>query len=358
MGENIKHTIKLGILGGGQLGRMSAQAAQKLGIEVHIYCPENGAPASKIADKTVIGAYTDQEKLKEFASGVDVISYEFENIPLQTVQFLQTLKPVYPKENLLEICQDRVKEKTFLNDIGIPTTRWKQVSSVQDINSALNEWGKQECIIKTTRFGYDGKGQWRYNIKQSEDVLSEALEHDIIMEEIIDFACEISVIIARSKDGETICYPPGENEHKNHILDTTTIPATIDKDLVQTAKNMATSLANKVELVGVLALELFVTKDNQLLANEIAPRTHNSGHWSIDACEASQFENHVRSVCAIPLAPPNRHSDALMINLIGDDILNTDQYKEHERAYIHSYDKDEARPGRKMGHVTILKDKE
>jgi 5-(carboxyamino)imidazole ribonucleotide synthase len=348
-------TTTLGILGGGQLGRMSAQAADKLGIRVVIYTPEHNSPASQVADETMIGAYEDRDLLAKFASKVDFISYEFENIPVETVRFLRTLKPVYPDDTLLEVAQDRVKEKSFLNKAGIPTARWEAASSYAHVEKTLEGWDTRQCILKTTRFGYDGKGQ--VFIRENTDIRNawEQLKSDaIIIEEVIDFDCEISVIVSRGANGHMEFYGPCLNEHRHHILHKTTVPAPIGKNLAARAIEITGKLAEAVNLRGVLALEMFVTKDGRILANEIAPRTHNSGHWSIDACAVSQFENHVRTVCGQNAAPISQHSAAIMINLIGDDVLHLAQYQAQKNACIHLYGKHDIKPGRKMGHVTIL----
>ncbi len=350
------HVKRLGILGGGQLGRMSAQAATQLGIQTIIYTDSEGGPASQVAFKTYVGDYTDQDQLKSFAQEIDVISYEFENIPLETVQFLKTLKPVYPNEALLEISQHRVLEKSFLNKIGIPTARWKAVSSYKDVQKILEEWNVTSCIIKTSRFGYDGKGQGRLS---KEDDVNAILQRfgtdDLIAEDIIDFDYEVSVIVARDVQGQSVFYGPLLNKHKNHILDTTCSPVPdIDPALADKACQMADKIADELDLRGVLTLELFVTKDGELLANEIAPRTHNSGHYSLDACEVSQFENHVRAVCGLDVKEPRQHSHAKMINLIGEDVNDLSKYLEMSHATIHLYGKDEVKSGRKMGHVNIL----
>jgi len=345
----------LGILGGGQLGRMSAQAATKLGIKTVIFTPEEGSPASQIADKTIIANYDDENALQKFSETVDVISYEFENIPVKTVRFLQNFKAVYPDDKLLEIAQNRIAEKTFLNTHGIPTANFKKGRGVSDIKNTLNDWKTGNAIIKTTRFGYDGKGQAL--IRSNDDIQTawDALNSDIvIIEEVIDFECEISIIIARDQKGHMETYGPCLNDHEHHILSKTTLPAPIAPEIAQKAIALAKNLAEAVNLVGVLTLELFLTRDGRLLANEIAPRTHNSGHWSIDACDVSQFENHVRAVCGMDVAPPNRHSDATMLNLIGDAVNNIAQYEAQSSAFVHLYGKHEVREGRKMGHVTIL----
>jgi 5-(carboxyamino)imidazole ribonucleotide synthase len=348
----------LGILGGGQLGRMSALAAARLGIKTHIYTDEENSPASQVAAQTFVGAYDDKRKLKAFAETVDVITYEFENIPVETVRTLQTLKPVYPDDRLLEIAQHRVREKQFLNDIGIGTAGWAAIARAGDIAKAAERLGGTRFILKTARFGYDGKGQTDY--QPGDDVKrkwKDLGEQELILEARLDFACEVSVIIARDKLGQTAKYGPILNEHKNGILARSTAPAPIPEPMAVKAQDMARLLADAVDLVGVLALELFITKDGQILANEIAPRTHNSGHWTIDACAVSQFEQHVRTVTGMPVASPVQHSNAVMHNLIGMDASpkKLNPWMEKKGACVHLYGKDEIREGRKMGHVTVLK---
>jgi 5-(carboxyamino)imidazole ribonucleotide synthase len=345
----------LGILGGGQLGRMSALAAAELGIKTVIYCPESDAPASQIAAMTINAAYDDKTALENFANEVDVITYEFENVPCETVRYLRKFKPVYPDDRLLEVSQDRVREKSFLNSINIPTARWIAVESVAQVENTLKDWGATEAIFKTTRFGYDGKGQTRFAANANiEESIRSFKNQPLIMEEIVPFACEISVIIARDLKKQVALYGPVINEHKNHILHKTTVPAPIRQSLAQEAQDLTQRLADAVDLTGVLALEMFVTRDDRILANEIAPRTHNSGHWTIDACAVSQFANHVRTVCGLDVGEPNRHADAVMLNLIGNDVKNLGQYENAPDTFLHLYGKAEARPGRKMGHVTFL----
>lgn len=350
----------LGILGGGQLGRMSALAAGRLGIRTYIYTPEEDSPASHVAARTFVGAYEDRRRLKAFAQSVDVISYEFENIPVETIRYLQKFKPVYPDDRLLEIAQNRVKEKKFLNDIGVPTARWAAVASPADVRrEAAAMDGADAFVLKTVRFGYDGKGQTFWTPDQELEPRWAGLKsNDIILEEKLDFACEISIIIARDRLGQTAIYGPVLNEHRNHILSRSTVPAAIPAHMAGQAREMARLLADAVDLVGVLALELFVTRDGRILANEIAPRPHNSGHWTIDACTVSQFEQHVRTVCSLPVGLPGRHSDAVMINLLGADVRKLAPYLEMKNACIHLYGKHEVREGRKLGHVTLLKPRE
>lgn len=345
----------VGILGGGQLGRMSAVAAARLGVKVHIYCPEEDSPASHVAARTFIGNYDDGQKLKEFADSVDVITYEFENIPVETIRYLQKHKPVFPDDRLLEIAQHRPTEKKFLNDIGIPTARWSVIQKASDIDAALSEMKIAHCILKTTRFGYDGKGQSKFTHGDDSDAAWKYLgKQELIAEELVDFVCEISVIIARDKLGQTAIYGPILNEHRNHILAKSTIPAPIPEEISEQARGMTRLLADAVDLVGVLALEMFITRDGHLLANEIAPRTHNSGHWTIDACAVSQFEQHIRTVAGMPVGAPARHSDAVMHNLIGLDAKKLGIWLEKKGACVHLYGKEEAKEGRKMGHVTVL----
>ena len=353
-------SITLGILGGGQLGRMSAMAAARLGIKVIIYTDEKNSPASQVSAETIVAKYDDKKSLQIFSKKVDVISYEFENIPVETIKFIKKLKPVYPDERLLEVSQDRLKEKAFLNSIGIATARWGKANNPHDALRLLKEWNQTRCIIKTTRLGYDGKGQAFCKNPASLDAAFRKLKPaPLTVEEVINFKCEISVIIARDANGTMETYGPMLNQHKNHILDRTIVPAGMPDALSNEAITMAKKLAKAVNLRGVLTLELFVTKDGpkgqRILANEIAPRTHNSGHWTIDACAASQFEQHVRAVCGLPIASSTRHSDAIMINLIGDDILKTASYLKKPNACVHIYGKTDVKPGRKMGHITLLK---
>lgn len=347
--------ITLGILGGGQLGRMSALAAKTLDIKTVIFTPEENSSAAQVASGTIVGPYNDRDALKKFSDCVDVISYEFENIPLETILILEKEKPVYPRKNLLEVTQDRIKEKQFLNDCGVPTTSWVKVTDSSDIQSAFKKWHEETCILKTTRFGYDGKGQRKVS---KDDDLPSAIQAlgstPLIAEQIVDFKCEISVVVTRDKNGRTITYEPSLNIHRDFILNRSIVPSGLPDSLLQGARDIAFKIATAFDLQGVLAVEMFVTKDNNLLANEIAPRTHNSGHWTVDACAASQFENHVRAVCGLPVLSSERHSNAEMINLIGNDILNLSPYENRENTFVHVYGKGEARPGRKMGHVTIL----
>jgi 5-(carboxyamino)imidazole ribonucleotide synthase len=350
-----KSHIKLGILGGGQLGRMSALAAARLGIETHIFAPEANSPAFQVTPHFTVADYDDKKRLRQFAESVDVITYEFENIPLETVRYLESYAPVYPKPVLLEVSQQRLKEKQFLNDLGIPTARWAAIMSPDDIHSFYKKNKINNCILKTIRFGYDGKGQAKLSAKDNAKKAWASFKQDImIAEEVIDFKHEISVIIARDIFGKTCIYDPSLNLHKDHILDTSTVPCGLSETVIKTATNYTKKIADTVDLVGVLAVEFFVTKAGKVLANEIAPRTHNSGHWTIDACTVSQFENHVRCVCGLPAGSGKRHSNAVMKNLIGTAIYDTAPYYKSPSFALHDYGKDEAKAGRKMGHVTQI----
>lgn len=345
----------LGILGGGQLGRMSALAAARLGIVTHIYTPETDSPASQVSAITFVGAYEDHALLKEFAESVDVISYEFENIPVETVQFLRTIKPVYPDDRLLAVSQHRCHEKQFLNDLGIATAGWARIGGHEEIEPAARSLGGDGFILKTARFGYDGKGQSSYRLGDDPVARWQALgEQELILEQKVDFTCEISTIVARDLQGGTVVYGPILNRHKDGILDRSTYPAGVAPQVEADARRAALKLADAVGLVGVLTLEMFVTPDQRIIANEIAPRTHNSGHLTIDACTCSQFEQHVRTVCGLPVGDPHFHSAAFMINLIGDDVHDLARWAGETGCCLHLYGKAEARPARKMGHVTLL----
>lgn len=348
-------TFTLGILGGGQLGRMSALAAAQLGIRTHIFCPEQNCPASLVTPLFTCAHYDNESALKDFAQSVDVISYEFENIPLETIDFLNKYKPIYPDRTLLEVSQNRLKEKEFLNSLGIETAPWAPAYNSVDIDTFLSGSKTSSCIIKTARFGYDGKGQIKHRLGDDTSEHWKKLNTtEGIIEEIIDFDFEASVIIARDCFGTSALYPVMRNEHKDHILSRTSVPANITPALEQKARDMALKVADAVNLRGVLALELFVAGD-RLIANEIAPRTHNSGHWTIDGATISQFEQHVRAVCGLPVLQPMTLCPTEMINLIGDDIRLIDEYNTNPLACLHLYGKTETRPGRKMGHINILK---
>ncbi|HLO76315.1 MAG TPA: 5-(carboxyamino)imidazole ribonucleotide synthase [Magnetospirillum sp.] len=344
----------IGIIGGGQLGRMSALAAARLGYRVHVFCPESDSPTEQVAAAATVAEYTDLAALEAFARAVDVVTFEFENIPAESVRLLASLVPVRPSWRVLEVAQDRVAEKTFFNSIGIETAPWAPVSSAAELKDAVARLGRP-AVLKTNRFGYDGKGQVKIAADTDLDDAWAALGGaESILEGFIDFEGEISVIVARGLDGHSATFDPAWNVHTNHILDTTTIPAPIPHSMAEAAMAAAHKVAGALDLVGLLAVEMFVARDGRLLANEMAPRPHNSGHWTIDACITDQFEQFVRAVCGLPLGSTERHSDAIMKNLIGDDVHDWPDILRDPVAKLHLYGKAEARSGRKMGHVTHL----
>ena len=354
----MSHAKRLGILGGGQLGRMSAMAAARLGIRTYIYAPGADCPAAQVATQHFDAAYDDRDSLRAFADSVDVITYEFENIPLETLRFLQKYKNVYPDETLLATAQNRITEKQYFDSINIPVTPWAGIDNAQDVHNFMNTQNIDRTIIKTARFGYDGKGQIHLDSATDiEQAVSQLGKGPKIVEKPVDLVAEISVITARDKLGHIVLYDPPLNRHSDHILSRSSVPCGLDQNIRDQACDMAHRLAESLDLVGVFGLEFFVTAEGAVLANEVAPRPHNSGHWSIDACSASQFEQHVRTVCGLPVAPVWRHSDAVMDNLLGDDIRDLEPYIQQTSACLHIYGKGEARPGRKMGHVTYLQSK-
>jgi 5-(carboxyamino)imidazole ribonucleotide synthase len=350
----------IGILGGGQLGRMTAIAAANLGYRCHIFCADKNEPAVEVAFAHTIAGYTDRAALEKFASQVDVVTLEWENIPLETLEILTPLVAVHPSIEVLKIAQDREQEKTFAKSIGVGTADFLIIHSAAELAKAMDKF-PLPAILKSTRMGYDGKGQVKITPGMQADVAWKEMGGSVgILESFVDFACEISVIVACRADGAMVTYPAVENIHRNHILAETHAPAGIDPAIAQEAEHIARKLAEKVNLIGLLAVEMFVLRHpnkhgQRVLMNEIAPRPHNSGHWTIDACACSQFEQLIRAVCGLPLASVSPHSRAVMTNLIGDDVNRWPQLLEDPQACVHLYGKTEARPGRKMGHVTVLK---
>ncbi len=334
----------VGILGGGQLGRMLAIAAAQMGLHAHIYCPEDNPPAGEVALRTTQGAYDDAERLASFAAEVDVVTYEFENVPASAVDALEPLVPVRPGRAALAAAQDRIIEKDFLNSAGAPTVPYAPVDDAASLTRALADIGAP-AILKTRRFGYDGKGQARImSLADADKSLAAMAGAPAILEGYADFRREISVIAARGLDGSVRAFDPGENEHSEGILRKTTVPCSPPSEAFDIAERILTAL----DYVGVIGVELFETRSGALLVNEIAPRVHNTGHWTIEACAVDQFQQHIRAICGWPLGDPKRHSDAVMTNLIGAE---ANEWASLQGA-IHLYGKGEARPGRKMGHVT------
>jgi 5-(carboxyamino)imidazole ribonucleotide synthase len=353
----------IGILGGGQLGRMLALAAAQLGYRVHIFCPEVDSPASQVSAVTTVAAYDDWAALDGFARAVDVVTLEFENIPVATVEYLAALKPahlsVHPGAKALGVAQDRVFEKDFLNSIGARTAPYAAVANLAEAEAALARIG-YPAVLKTRRFGYDGKGQSLVRSRNDLAAAWQSLKSDnIIVEGFVPFKMEISVLAARSSAGEIATYVPVENRHKNHILDISIAPAPISESLAVAAGALGHKIVEALDYVGILAVEMFVSDDTSsgasfLLVNEIAPRVHNSGHWTIEASATSQFEQHIRAVCGLPLGSTECYGDAVMTNLIGDDINRWREYLAEPGTHFHDYGKRDAVPGRKMGHITRI----
>lgn len=345
----------IGILGGGQLGRMMAIAAAGYGLKVCVYCPDAGSPAFEVAASHIQAAWDDEAALADFCARVDVITYEFENIPAATVAFLMARKPMAPGLTALETSQDRLTEKTFVAGLGIGVAPFARVDSVAGLEAALERLGRP-AILKTRRFGYDGKGQVRINDGDSAAAAFAAIgAAPAILEGFVPFDREISVIAARSATGEFAAFDVCENVHRHHILDVTSIPASIAPMVQEKAVAAARAIAGALGYVGVLTVEMFVLADGEtLLVNETAPRVHNSGHWTIEGARTSQFQQHIRAVCGWPLGDATRLGRATMTNLIGDDIDAWRTILAEPGASLHLYGKAEARPGRKMGHVTRI----
>lgn len=344
----------VGILGGGQLGRMLALAAARLGLKCAIYAPEPDSPAFQVCDAHVVAAYSDHKALKAFAESVDVVTYEFENVPGDAADVLSALRSVRPSPKALTVIQDRFAEKSFAQQLGIRTTPFALVDSPETLQAALAKVGTPS-VLKTSRLGYDGKGQ---RMVRSADQLSKAWDdlHRVpcILEGFVDFSRELSLVAARGLDGSVACFDLVENQHENHILRTTLAPARAPSRTKENAARIAEQLMAAFDYVGIMAVEMFETKDGQLLVNEIAPRVHNSGHWTTDACFTSQFEQHIRAVCGWPLGDATRHSDAVMTNLLGFETTDWQALARVPNAGLHLYGKHEAREGRKMGHITQL----
>lgn len=341
----------IGILGGGQLGRMTALAAARLGYRCIVFAPEEHSVAADVAAGHVQGAYDDTAALARFAAEVDVVTYEFENVPEAAVTECLRHKPVRPGVRPIHVAQHRLREKEFFRSHGIGTADYQPIRSAADVASATAFPG----ILKTCTEGYDGKGQARVTTR---DELASAWEklgrRECILEALVDFQGEISAIVARGLDGTTHCFPIGLNHHSDGILRTTNVPSNLPAKTLATAERFGVELAQGLDLVGLVALEMFVTKDGHVLANEMAPRPHNSGHWTIDACATSQFEQLVRAICGLPLGPVEVLAASRMENLIGDEAAGWRRYLEDPTARLHLYGKGTARAGRKMGHVTFV----
>jgi 5-(carboxyamino)imidazole ribonucleotide synthase len=344
----------VGILGAGQLGRMLAMAAARMGLRAHVYAPDAEAPAADVACHTR-AAWDDAAALAAFAASVDVVTLEFENVPVATVEALAARVPVRPGARALAVAQDRLAEKTFLNAAGVETAAFAAVDDEASLERALAALGTP-AILKTRRMGYDGKGQARIATPADAPAALAAMGREpAILEAVAPFVREISVVAARGLDGTVRAYDPGENRHEGGVLRRTTVPAAIDADTAARAEAVAARILAALDYVGVMGVELFHMPDGRLLANEIAPRVHNTGHWTLEACAVDQFAQAIRAVCGWPLGEPVRHADAVMDNLLGEDAADWARLAAAPGVALHLYGKAHARPGRKMGHVTRLR---
>ena len=350
----------LGVLGSGQLGRMFTIAARRMGYRVHVLSPDDDTPTGQVADLEIRAAYDDLDAIAQFAQGVSVVTFEFENVPAATTQAAERFAPVRPGGNVLHVTQNRLREKTFLGGAGIPVTPSHAVRSWDDLMVGLNKFGFP-AVLKTAAWGYDGKGQAKLSSQaDAEAIWPQFAGGEAVLEAFIDFDCEISVVGVRGGEGEFAAYAPSRNSHCNHILDVSVSPAGINKAIALEAVEITREILQRLEVVGVLCVEFFVGRDDRLMVNELAPRPHNSGHLTIDACVSCQFEQQVRAVCGLPLGSPRQHRPAAMANLLGDlwgaGPPNWKQALLLDDVKLHLYGKVEARPGRKMGHLTAQAD--
>ncbi|CUH89306.1 N5-carboxyaminoimidazole ribonucleotide synthase [Phaeobacter sp. CECT 5382] len=353
MTEALQPGATIGILGGGQLGRMLSAAASRLGFKTHIFEPGANPPAGDVAHRITTAGYEDHAALVAFAQSVDVVTYEFENIPTAALDVLEQHCTIRPGREALRISQDRLTEKTFLQELGLKTAPFADISDAASLDAALAEIGAP-AILKTRRFGYDGKGQARImTLDAAPEALDAMAGAPSVLEGFINFSHEVSVIAARGATGEVSCYDPGENVHRDGILHTTTVPARLSASQRMDAVLLAAKILNALDYVGVMGVELFVTPQG-LVVNEIAPRVHNSGHWTQNGCAVDQFEQHIRAVVGWPLGDGQRHVDVVMENLIGDDMDRLPDLAKERDCALHLYGKAEAKPGRKMAHVNRI----
>jgi 5-(carboxyamino)imidazole ribonucleotide synthase len=356
MSEPLAPGATIGIIGGGQLGRMLAMAAARLGYRTVVLEPQADCPAAQLANRQIVAAYDDPSALDGLARLAAVVTYEFENVPVEAANRLASAVPVYPPPRALEVSQDRVTEKTFLNASGISTAAFRAVDNDGDIAAALDAFGGSG-VLKTRRLGYDGKGQMVIRAKEAgslEGTFAAMGNVPLILEELVPFESEISVIAARGRDGSVAAFDPARNVHREGILRSSTVPAGVPEKIEEEARRASFALLDALDYVGVIGVEFFVAADGRVLANEFAPRVHNSGHWTEAACVVSQFEQHVRAIAGLPLGEPGRHSDCIMENLIGDDMDRVPGLLGEPDLMLHLYGKAETRPGRKMGHFTRL----
>ena len=354
--ETLTYGSTIGILGGGQLGRMLALAAAELGFDVHLYEPQADCPAGRVAAKCVTAAWDDLAALSAFADGVDVLTFEFENVPAESLAHVAAIKPIRPGIKSLELTQDRLLEKRYINSLGLATAPFAEVGSLAQLHEAHATLGPN-AILKTRRFGYDGKGQIRVSASSDlAEIWDQTSGQDWIFEGFVDFEREVSVIVARGLDGSMATFDITENVHRGGILHSSTVPAVCDVHIADLALSHARTIAEALDHVGVLAVEYFVTRDGKLIVNEIAPRVHNSGHWTQNGCNVCQFQQHMRAVAGWPLGDPKRHANHIeMTNLIGEDILDWQNLASKIGTFVHLYGKRDVRAGRKMGHVNRLK---
>ena len=349
----------LGILGGGQLGRMFVMAARSMGYAVVVLDPEADCPAAQLADQHIQARYDDTDALDRLAQQCAAITTEFENIPARSLEYLARLRPVRPSGSVVAITQDRIREKNFLKSHGFVTAPYAVVEQREVLDKALQQVATP-ALMKSSRSGYDGKGQrWVSSLADAEKAFDDMGCQPCVLEAGVLIQTEISVVLARGADGRVVAYPPGENIHRKGILDVSIVPARISAEIAERATQIAISIAEKLDYCGVMAVEFFISQDGELLVNEVAPRPHNSGHYTLDACVTSQFEQQVRTLCGLPLGDTKLLSPAVMVNVLGDlwhadQAPRWDQVLIHPQAKLHLYGKREARPGRKMAHYTVL----
>jgi len=354
MTEALKTGATIGILGGGQLGRMLAVAAARLGFRTHIFEPGANPPAGDVAHTLTTAGYDDVDALTAFAKSVDIVTFEFENIPTDALDVIENITPIRPNREALRTSQDRLVEKQFLEGLGLTVAPFADIANAADLEAAMTTIGAPS-ILKTRRFGYDGKGQSR--LRSADDAagaLADMAGNPAVLEGFVNFTAEVSVIAARSPSGEVACFDPGENVHRDGILHTTTVPARLSAAQRMDAVLLAAKILNALDYVGVLGVELFVTPQG-FTVNEIAPRVHNSGHWTQNGCAVDQFEQHIRAVAGWPLGDGSRYADVVMENLIGDDMDRVPELAKQRDTALHLYGKADVKPGRKMGHVNIVK---
>jgi 5-(carboxyamino)imidazole ribonucleotide synthase len=350
----------IGVLGSGQLGRMFAIAARRMGYRVHTFSPDDDTPTGQVADREIQAAYDDLDAVRDFARGVSVVTFEFENIPAPTAAAAAEFAPVRPGGDVLYTTQHRLREKTYLRDHGFPVVPFAAVRSVDELTAALQKLGSP-AVLKTAGWGYDGKGQCKIGTSSDAAAAWQSVDtHEAVLEAFVDFDCEVSVVAARGLDGSIVDFGPIRNAHANHILDVSVAPAGVPEAVEREAVRIAHGVLESLQVIGVLCVEFFVARDGRLMINELAPRPHNSGHLTFDACVTSQFEQQLRAICGLPLGSTERLRPAAMANLLGDRWQSGPPNWSAACAFpnvkLHLYGKEEARPGRKMGHLTAMAD--